>query len=376
MRKARILVATALAIAASAAGAAAAREPSMREPARLEAELGFDGHFVPDRWAPLWLRSEGAPGARIEVERRGANGSDIGRESFPAGDGQRIECPVPMTVDLETIAVRLVSGDGILAEVKLDARSNAFPGNLALACGLPVSARLAISSALMPGEPVQAVAVGTDELPANGLDYDGVGALALADPGSVLSPAQREALLAWIAGGGGSRFLRRGRRAKDSSARSASGTEPAWGTEPAEASFPSAWAASFGCRTTSPTSPAPATEIFGGPSWGLRPTARPRVWARPPSARPRPFNRMPGRRIPSPPPRGRTSSPPSALGSSSFSPPPASATRPLLEWARPGSGAPLRWWSPRRSRSRSRSPASGPWTRPSCGVRRFEPSPS
>lgn len=189
-------------VLASAAGAAAGAAVA-NSPTRIEASLGFDGHFVPDRWAPLWIRSEGAPAsARIAVVRLTADGRDIGRETFPAGEGQRFECPVLIALDLETIAVRLLSGDRVLAELKLDARTKAFPGHMALACGLPVRARLGISSALMPYEPLQAVAVVLGDLPSNGLDYDGVSALALADPGPALSPAQREALLAWIAGGG------------------------------------------------------------------------------------------------------------------------------------------------------------------------------
>ncbi len=201
---ARLFVAIACFLASSAGTAAwASADSSASPPTRIEASLGFDGHFVPDRWEPLWIRSEGAPAsARIAVIRITADGRDIGRETFPAGDGQRIECPVPIALDLETIAVRLLSGDRILAELKLDARSKAFPGHLVLACGLPVRSRLAISSALMPVEPIQEVAVGLGDLPSNGLDYDGVSALALADPGPAFSPAQREALLAWIAGGG------------------------------------------------------------------------------------------------------------------------------------------------------------------------------
>ena len=172
-------------------------------PTRLEASLGFEGIVVPDRWAPLWIRSEGAPeAASIQVSRQAVDGRELGREAFPAGDGQRMESPVFIAPELETIKVRLMSDGRILAELKLDARSKAFPGNLVLACGLSPEARLAISAALLPIEPLRAVDTDPTALPSNGLDYDGIGAMAVSDPGPLLSPAQREALLAWIAGGG------------------------------------------------------------------------------------------------------------------------------------------------------------------------------
>jgi hypothetical protein len=177
--------------------------PETRGPTRLEASLGFDGVVVPDRWAPLWIRSEGAPeAASIQVSRQADGGRELGREAFPAGDGQRMESPVFIAPELDTIKVRLMSGGSILAELKLDAHSKAFPGNLVLVCGLSLEARLAISAALMPVEPLRAVDMDPTALPSNGLDYDGIGAIAVSDPGPLLSPAQREALLAWIAGGG------------------------------------------------------------------------------------------------------------------------------------------------------------------------------
>lgn len=179
-----------LALGASAAGG-------------LEATLGFGGYAAPGRWNPLWIACEGrGRAASALVVREAADGREIGRESFPLPPGLRVECPVSVDGDLDSIAVRLVSEDSVLAELKLRARAKIFPGHIVLACGLPARERIAIASALLPAEPLQAIEVGLEDLPANGLDYDGVSALAIKDPGPRLSPAQRDALLAWLAGGG------------------------------------------------------------------------------------------------------------------------------------------------------------------------------
>lgn len=178
--------------------------------ALLEASLGFSGYSVPGKWVPLWIRCEEAPGAaRIVVTRIDEKGLESGSETFPATGG-RIECPVWKGDGLAYVKVRLVSGGRDLAEAKLDARADGFPGHLILACALSARARLDIASALMPEEPMLAVPVSPPDLPANGLDYDGIGALVIDETeggafskGELgLSPSQREALVAWIASGG------------------------------------------------------------------------------------------------------------------------------------------------------------------------------
>jgi hypothetical protein len=192
--RAALLIASLLALA-SAAGLSGTE--------LMKAELGFGGYTAPGRWVPLWISSSGGPKqARLEVIRLGAEGREIGRESFPLPPGLRLECPVAIGPELESLAIRLTTVDGTLAETRLEARSKIFPGHIVLACGLPVQARLAIGSALLPSEPIQTVAVEAADLPANGLDYDGVSGLAMLDRGPQLSPAQRAALLGWLAGGG------------------------------------------------------------------------------------------------------------------------------------------------------------------------------
>jgi hypothetical protein len=171
--------------------------------ARLEASLGFGGYTAPGRWAPLWIRCEGLPpSASIRVLRLSAEGGSLGAETFPILEGVRLECPVWMNGELESISIRLLSGDRALAELKLEARAKPFPGHIVLACGLSKEARLALASSLMPIEPVLVIPMTSADLPSNGLDYDAASAIAIADQNLELSPAQRGAIFAWMAGGG------------------------------------------------------------------------------------------------------------------------------------------------------------------------------
>jgi hypothetical protein len=171
--------------------------------ARLEASLGFGGATPPGRWVPLRIRGEGLPrGASVRIARLAADGRSLGVETFPALEGVGIECPAWMSGDLDAVSVRLQSGDRVLGEIRIDAKSKPFPGHVVLARGLSTRARLAIASSLMPVEPVLAVAVESSDLPSNGLDYDAISAIAIGGESLELSPAQRGALLAWLAGGG------------------------------------------------------------------------------------------------------------------------------------------------------------------------------
>lgn len=177
--------------------------PPCAAEARLEASLGFGGATPPGRWVPLRIRGEGLPrGASVRIARLAADGGSLGVETFPALEGVGIECPAWMSGDLDSVSVRLLSGDRVLGELRIDAKSKPFPGHVVLACGLSTRARLAIASSLMPVEPVLAVAVESSDLPSNGLDYDAISAIAIGGEGVELSPAQRGALLAWLAGGG------------------------------------------------------------------------------------------------------------------------------------------------------------------------------
>jgi hypothetical protein len=104
--------------------------------------------------------------------------------------------------DLESIRVRLMAGESVVAERAVPAWSKVFPGHIILACGLSPRSELALGRILFPLEPAQVVSLSAQELPGVGLDYDSVGAVAMADPGMALAPSQREALKAWLSGGG------------------------------------------------------------------------------------------------------------------------------------------------------------------------------
>lgn len=177
----------------------------------LEASIGFGGYTAPGKWAPLWIRCAEAPrSSSIQVVRVDEEGREAGIESFPALGRTRLECPVLLSDELSSVKVRLVSGGRKLAELEVDGSSGYFPGHLVLAAGLSVASRQAVSAALMPGEPMVVVPVRVADLPSNGLDYDGVSAVVISDAGggkgaqevALLTAAQRNALLAWIAGGG------------------------------------------------------------------------------------------------------------------------------------------------------------------------------
>lgn len=173
----------------------------------LEATLGFGGYSTPGRWSPLWIRCAEAPrSSSIQVARLGSDGKEISVETFPSLGGARLECPVLLSEGLAALKVRLVAGSRTLAELDIDRNAGFFPGHLVLSCGLSASSRRAVSAALLPGEPIIVVPTSLSNLPANGLDYDGVSAIVIGATGvdgtDLLTAAQRNALLAWIAGGG------------------------------------------------------------------------------------------------------------------------------------------------------------------------------
>jgi hypothetical protein len=221
--------------------------------AKIEASLGFDGYALPGKWVPVWIRCEGAPrSASIELKRLSEDGRSLGLESFPALDGLRLECPAWIDGELSSLAVRLVSGGRTLSEARLDVRARAFPGHLVLACGLGASARLGIASALMPSEPLLAVATLPSQLPANALDYDGVSAIALAGSreGFALSPAQRQALTAYVAGGGRLCEIMEGRDRPRSSAYGLGSTQA---LSASELLTPADWRAALGLAPYDPS---------------------------------------------------------------------------------------------------------------------------
>lgn len=200
----------ALLLSLSLPGAARAEEAGLR------ASLGFAGLAATGRWAPLWISGGGAPpGSRIEVARLDAVGAVRSAEIFPAGGGPTIECPLRDEAGITTVRLRLLDEEGVVAELRMPARDGRFPGHIVLLVQGGPGIRRAIADTLLPLEPVQVAEIGLSSLPAVGLDYDGVSALVLGDPGASLSPAQVEALLGWIAGGG--RAVITGKRSGSSS---------------------------------------------------------------------------------------------------------------------------------------------------------------
>lgn len=180
-----------------------AASPWVSAAARLSTSLGFGGSIVPGRWNPLWIRCESCPAdAEIHVVLKSQGGVEIGIETFPSVDGVRLECPVLIDDNLDSISVRLVSSGRILVEEKLPARARIFPGHLVIVCGENSKVEHAVASVLYPSEPVKALPLSIPDLPSAGLSYDCVSAVVLDDRGPILAPAQRDAILSWISGGG------------------------------------------------------------------------------------------------------------------------------------------------------------------------------
>lgn len=167
--------------------------------AQITTRFGFGEYVVPRRWAPLRVRLDMEPVESTAIEVAGRNTVEV----FPCvGGGGWVECPVLVDESDGEIRVRLVADGRVLAEQALDSRRKVFSGHLILAIELPIPAQQAIEQSLAPQEPVKAVSLAIEDLPRLGLDYDAVSAVVLVDPGPVLSPAQKRAMHAWLAGGG------------------------------------------------------------------------------------------------------------------------------------------------------------------------------
>jgi hypothetical protein len=169
----------------------------------LGLEFGFDGYAVPERWVPLRIVSSlSEQGARVELLRLSAEGQASAPETWPLVEGLGLECPVMVDASARRLRIRILARGVTLAEAELDTRRKLFPGHLVLLVGMDQSARRAVGEALLPAEPILALSLEQEALPAAALDYDAISALVLRPRGKSLSPAQDEALKAWLASGG------------------------------------------------------------------------------------------------------------------------------------------------------------------------------
>jgi hypothetical protein len=195
----------ALLLAALPLAASAAERPGM------VSTFGFGGISAPGRWNPLRIACKGAlEGGLVEITRRDEEASVLSVESFEYAAGAVIECPVFLDDELGSLSVGLRAGGELLAEEKLALRSRSFPGHIVLVSGVGSATQASLGRILLPREPVQVVAVKLTELPSHGLDYDGLAALVLRDPGVALSPPRIEALRSWLGAGGALALVRAG----------------------------------------------------------------------------------------------------------------------------------------------------------------------
>lgn len=174
-------------------GLAASGRPAMA--AKVRTELGFAGYVVPGCWVPLRLAVSGGDGWTVEIAGPGYV------NQYRVRPGERLECPVRFGEDDDRLEMRLLADGSVIARQILRP-GQSFPGHLVLTYGLPGEAQRAVEGALQPAEPMRAAAVEPERLPGVALDYDGVTAVILEDPGPILSPAQVRAMRAWLAGGG------------------------------------------------------------------------------------------------------------------------------------------------------------------------------
>ena len=181
----------------------AAKVELFAEGGGLEIDVGFDGALIPDRWNPLYIKGDfAAESAFVEVLREDSMGWTWSIESYPYRRGIRLECPILVDSGLTGLVVRLRAEGLIAAERSIAVADRVFPGHLVICMSLGQEELRSISASLMPAEPVKALASTMAELPAHGLDYDGVSGLVFGQGDLSLSPAQTEAILSWLSGGG------------------------------------------------------------------------------------------------------------------------------------------------------------------------------
>lgn len=157
------------------------------------ADLGWEGVTVPGNWTPLRVEAPGAQGPWSLT----VNGSPL---LFP-GPGV-FERPVFLPDGVETLDLTRWEGGVVREQRVLPVATLAFPGHLILVDGVGSAVRRALAEVLLPEEPVTVAAAPASRWPTSFLSYGGVSALVVADPGPVLSPAQTQALRAWLASGG------------------------------------------------------------------------------------------------------------------------------------------------------------------------------
>lgn len=178
-------------------------QPGLGAEVYLSARVGFGGYVVPGALTPVLVDiNRTVTGGRLEIISPSDTGAFSIIDSFPVQNSKRIEASIYINENVNGLKIRLISGEQILVETGLNPEPKIFPGNLILAVKVPASTQHVIECALLPKEPVLVTPVQLGELPGTALNYDGVSGLALTDPGPVLSPAQVQALKAWLAGGG------------------------------------------------------------------------------------------------------------------------------------------------------------------------------
>lgn len=193
-----------------AAGTAAAQPPAQNPTLIMNAAPAYDGYFKYGEWLPVWVELSNLGGDVEAVVRIQVN-SSIGAlvfespVSLPSGSRKRVPVYVLPNNFSRELDVRLVSGTTLLASKKVPIRPEP---NIAYFAGLAAPERggLALLNGIkLPGQdrPKVIIDLSLEELPERAEGLRSFNLLVFNDVDtSVLTPAQANALAAWVQQGG------------------------------------------------------------------------------------------------------------------------------------------------------------------------------
>ncbi len=165
------------------------------------ADLGWGPVLVPGNWTPLRLSvpataRDWSVDAVITI-----GGQDRTLATYSHSGGGSWEHPVFLPEGAPSLTLRFREPQAV-REIRLPVAERGFPGHLVVVSGLDAEACRAIEGVLLPSEPVRTSEFPPSLWPSSPLCWQAVAAVAVTDPGPVLSPVQAQAVEAWLASGG------------------------------------------------------------------------------------------------------------------------------------------------------------------------------
>ncbi len=193
-----------LAFVALAAGPALAAPASQAPGVALTARPAYEGAFRVGTWLPIVVELENAGVDRVVQVQVGAReGAQYAAQvDLPSGGRKSVTVYAYMTPASRRLVVRLLDGEQELASQTLQltpVNQRARVVGVLAGQGAPVRP----PARLPGGQPLVAVPLDPADLPEHPLGLGGLNALVVEDvPTADLRPAQREALVEWVARGG------------------------------------------------------------------------------------------------------------------------------------------------------------------------------